>query len=447
MTSPKYRAERKGISTIFGVLFLIVILATTVVPMLFYFQQVNGYYDREVADTKLQDQERDMENLEFYVVGHDEDTDINMYFKNKGAVPVNITRIWIKTLDLSSILVLDSSGMPGILPLFLPVATNKTKTYDFSSSEAGVKYALEAMSERGKRYESQSNPLKRGDTGGGWDNDVTHFLIQTIVIPGQGNVDLYVSVTGPTPYPGESRSTMQASPNNIFNPSFAVPYPGPYTIMVTQELNRSQELSFPPRVVVLTWDYFSAVCKFDFTKPLPSPPPSPPPFPETFYPYTSGLPSNKHEQVSSNKDGAPDISLAESFTVTNSFTVTGINLSLAKQSASASGTLYASIYDQLPYGTGNVGFVAGGAINLASLSTSSHTYRISITQPAKLETGSGKKYYLVLNLYTPPSQQGEDVYWYDVDRGSYSGLAYQKTTGDWGILDLDFKFGLWGYNP
>ena len=161
--------KKRGISTVLGVLLMVGILFTTIIPTYIYVSQVDNYYDRTVVDLKIADQDRSMEYLEVYAFGHDETSEaIDIFLINRSPVTINITHIWAMRMDLNKTLVFTSENYT--LPLQL-IASNQTTIPSLNLLTVLVYdteldyFNIYVTTARGNKFSANTNPLQY-DGGG-----------------------------------------------------------------------------------------------------------------------------------------------------------------------------------------------------------------------------------------------------------------------------------------
>ncbi len=184
-----FTEKRRGISTVLGVLFMVGILFTSIIPFFMYVNQVNSYYDRTVVDMGIADQERGAEALDIFAFPHDSSsgcTSIDVFLMNKGSVSLNVTRIWIVRTDLNStmVLVFNSTNLSA-LPLQLQGSAQTTiqglSVASIITNDTTVDYFnVIVATGRGRQYSSQTNPLHK--ILGGWETGSEAFQIQVLVV-------------------------------------------------------------------------------------------------------------------------------------------------------------------------------------------------------------------------------------------------------------------------
>jgi hypothetical protein len=163
------KQKKRGISTVLGVLLMVGILFTTVIPLYLYINSVNNYYDRAVVNAKIADQERSMEDLDVYVFGHNEtSTSIDVAIINRAPLTITVTRIWVMRSDLQKILIFTAENVSS-LPLQL-IASDQLTIGDLDIAPIlgdpdKDYFNIEVTTARGNVFPSETNPLHHN---GGW---------------------------------------------------------------------------------------------------------------------------------------------------------------------------------------------------------------------------------------------------------------------------------------
>jgi hypothetical protein len=153
MTKYRYRKRKRGVASVLGILLMVGILITSILPTFLYVNEVNNYYDRTVVDLKIADNERNMENLEVYAYGHNE-TSVDVFIVNRAPLASNVTRIWVLNYTLQDAWIFNSTNRPD-LPLFLEASEQTTLRLDFTDiNEVGNSYNIEVTTERGNKFSS-----------------------------------------------------------------------------------------------------------------------------------------------------------------------------------------------------------------------------------------------------------------------------------------------------
>ena len=177
------RKGKRGISTVLGVLLMVGILFTTIIPIYIYVNAVNNYYDRTVVDMKIADQERSMEDLDVYAWGSsDTGDDIDVFLENKGSVSLNVVHIWAMRIDLVKTLIFTSQNVSS-LPLQINPSNqatvgNLSLSTILESNETDY-FNIEVTTARGNKFPSKTNPLHHN--GGGWVSSSNPPWIQVII--------------------------------------------------------------------------------------------------------------------------------------------------------------------------------------------------------------------------------------------------------------------------
>lgn len=259
------RRAKRGVSTVLGILLMVGILCTSIIPLFMYVNEVNNYYDRTVVDLKIADQERSMEDLTVYAYGHN-DTAIVVFLANRSPLSVNITRIWVMRWNLNRTSIFNST-IDSRLPLQIRASGQDSIDLNIEDiidviNENLNSFNIEVATERGNKFSSQTNSLHRIVEGEEyrWETGAFEFQISVIVLSDQGNDRYFIEIEGiynTTHYDFVDSSTVQGQ----FFSIFTVPMPGIYNVTVTN-------IKGPPShvgnsTVALTGIHPTAVRQFD----------------------------------------------------------------------------------------------------------------------------------------------------------------------------------------
>ena len=258
MKKYKYRKRKRGVASVLGILLMVGILITSILPTFLYVNEVNNYYDRTAVDLKITDNERSMENLEVYAYGHNE-TAVDVFIVNRAPLASNISRIWVLNNTLQNAWIFNSTNRPD-LPLFLGASEQITLRLDFTDiNEVDSSYNIEVATKRGNKFSSTTNPLTYTQEGE-WQTGTTEFQIQVIVQSNQGQDRYLIQIYGPeSHYDFVDSTTVQG----MFFSIFSVPQAGQYNVTVHNIKAGSYLVGNMTRI--LTWIYPSTYCQFDDT--------------------------------------------------------------------------------------------------------------------------------------------------------------------------------------
>jgi len=258
MRTYRYRKKR-GVASVLGILIMVGILITSILPTFIYVNEVNNYYDRTVVDLKIADEDRDYEDLEVHAYGHNETT-VDVLIINRAPLASNITRIWVMNTTLQDAWIFNSTNYP-VLPLYLSASEQTSIRMDFTSINIeGSSYRIEVTTDRGNKFSSATNPLTY--TSGTWQTGSMAFNVQVIVRSSQGNSRYLIKIYGPeNHFDFVDSATVQGQ----FFSVFSVPQAGQYNVTV-QNIKGGGSYYVPTnQTVVLSWIYPTAFCQFDDT--------------------------------------------------------------------------------------------------------------------------------------------------------------------------------------
>jgi hypothetical protein len=259
MWKRNYHRKKKGVASVIGMLIIVGILITSILPTFIYINEMNNYYDRVVVDLKITDNEHSMENLEVYSYGHT-DYEVDVFIINRAPLATNISRIWVLNNTLQDAWIFNSTNTPD-LPLYLGAAEQTTLRLNFTDiSVEGCSYLIEVTTDRGNKFSSTTNPLTFSE-GGEWQTGSMEFNIQTIIQSSQGNDRYLIQIYGPeNHYDFVDSATVQGQ----FFSVFSVPQAGQYNVTV-QNIKGSSYYVPTNQTVVLSWVFPTAFCQFDDT--------------------------------------------------------------------------------------------------------------------------------------------------------------------------------------
>jgi len=255
------RRKKRGVATMLGVLIMVGVLITSILPMFMYVNEVNNYYDRTVVNMKIADDERSMENLEVHAYGHNS-TSIDIFIVNRSPLKANITRFWVIRTDLQYTWIFDSTNLP---PLPVQLGASAQTTFegldltDILNNNTLKSFNIEATTERGNRFSSLTNPLTYSD--GQWQTGTLEFNVQVLVLSTQGQDRYLIEVNGlynTTHYDWVDSAMVQGQFLTVFN----VPEAGTYNVTVSN-IKGQTPYFVGNKTVGLNWIYPTAFCQFD----------------------------------------------------------------------------------------------------------------------------------------------------------------------------------------
>jgi len=218
-----YRRRRRGVASVLGILIMVGILITSILPTFIYVNEVNNYYDRTVVDLKITDNERSQENLEVYAYGYTE-YEVDVFIINRAPLATNITRIWVMNSTLQDAWIFNITNDD----LYLVAAEQTTLRLNFTGiSVEGFSYIIEVTTDRGNKFSSNTNPLTL--TPEGWQTGTSEFKIQVLILSSQGSDDYRIDIQG---LDGYSDNIDVSGVQGQFFYIFDVPQAGEYNITV-----------------------------------------------------------------------------------------------------------------------------------------------------------------------------------------------------------------------
>ncbi len=263
MIQSTYRKKAKrGISTVLGVLLMVGILFTTIIPLFIYVNSVNNYYDTTVVNMGIADQERGMEDVIVYAFGRDESYDINVLLVNEGSISVNITRIWVMSMDLQRINIFTSENVSAALNAHdLPLQLNPSDQATIENLTLTLwmilddpdkdVFNIEITTARGNVFPSDTNPLSYN--AGSWGTGMNWPWLEIIVRSDEGQDDFQVDVVG-----NSNNYTKTISSEHVLGDYFTI-IPvfkiGDYNVTVTKTTQKSSPVELGTEILVVTEIY------------------------------------------------------------------------------------------------------------------------------------------------------------------------------------------------
>ena len=264
-----HKKGKRGISTVLGVLLMVGILFTTIIPLFIYVNSVNNYYDTTVVNMGIADQERSMEDLTAYAFARDDSYDINVLLVNEGSITINITHIWVMSMDLQRTNIFTSENVSAALNAHdLPLQLNPsdqatienltlTSTMIVDDPEKD-QFNIEITSARGNIFPSDTNPLSY--EGGGWGTGTNWPWLEIIVRSDEGQDDFRVDIIG-----NSNNYTYTITSEHVLGDYFTI-VPvfkiGDYNVTVTKTTQQSNPVELGTDILVVTETYPIAMAIF-----------------------------------------------------------------------------------------------------------------------------------------------------------------------------------------
>jgi hypothetical protein len=246
-------AKNRGLATVLGMLVIVGIFISAVIPLFLYVNQVNSYYDENIEDMAFQDQLKAFEKIDVlaYPVGENF-TMINVQVKNIGTTPVKVMRLWISENTNQTSQFWNETHVPSLHDP-LPPAT-QTTFYNLSLAafySEEMLLSVKLTTERGRTFASRTNPIWISD--GGWCGDYSfpyniQFVFESPKGQGTWKIEGEIEVWYNRTIDDENlnvtyhKSTVmdQLVQGNVYLESVGVPYEGMYHIVV--------DITIPPGI-------------------------------------------------------------------------------------------------------------------------------------------------------------------------------------------------------
>jgi hypothetical protein len=206
MIHSAYRKKAKrGVSTVLVVLLMVGLLFSAIIPIFISRARVDNHYDTTVVNMGITDHERGMEDVTFYAFGRDESHDLYVLLVNDGSITVNITRIWVRRIDLQRTNIFTSQNVSAALngqdlPLQLnpsdkATIENLTLTIIVEDPDKDT-FNIEVTTARGNVFPIINGPLNY--QGGLWGTGLNWPWIEVFIRSNEGQDDFQVDVVDDT---------------------------------------------------------------------------------------------------------------------------------------------------------------------------------------------------------------------------------------------------------
>jgi len=227
--------DRRGLSTVLGMLIFIGVLFTCVIPLFLYVNEVNSVYDQTVHEMSNFDLERTQERCDAFAYPLSSTSDyLNVYIKNKCALDVKIERVWVNNIYYE----FDNATAP---------AMDHYNIQNINVSQqkvAGAKFLIKVISTRGRSYSSITNPLIW--TGTQWTGGMGFYVQVVIETELSGEQKYHIELTGPEGFKELGDIVKAPHENSVFI-AIQVPNEGHYNI-TAQNIVHGQLDPTPPYI-------------------------------------------------------------------------------------------------------------------------------------------------------------------------------------------------------
>ena len=227
--------KRKGVLTILGLLILVGVLFSAIIPMELVMKQADTLYTQEVHDVEQFDTEKSLEKIKLYIYPNSENTsEIKAYVENKGDVSVDLVRFWI------------NDNYHTLNTHLTSMANTELGTFPVTLLD-GSYYSFKVVTRRGNVYESLSGSLLYSD--GTWYTP--ELSISIFIINSQGQY--YIGIKNSTDHYISEWYSGGIVHNDIIQ-SFEVEEAGIYKVIMKRKVSgKYRELEASPTNVEITW--------------------------------------------------------------------------------------------------------------------------------------------------------------------------------------------------
>jgi hypothetical protein len=159
--------SKRGLQEMYGMLLMISMLFTAVIPLFLYVNQVSNHYNTAVQGIADANQIKSLEELDVFAYPVGENfTALNIIIKNLGVIPVKIVRLWVTDLNTHATQCWTETAITEFQTALSP--STYQILYNISIADFGVderSLFVKLTSERGNLFPSTSNPLWITDEG------------------------------------------------------------------------------------------------------------------------------------------------------------------------------------------------------------------------------------------------------------------------------------------
>lgn len=185
------KRSRSGIASVLGMIFLVAIICTTVVPLFLYVNNINNLYNHTDEEMRDFDRERLLESLSVYTYPIENGSAINIHLRNKSSVNIKVLRIWM-TVNKTHYMLTDIPNLENWIP---PATETTISNVTLPPGEKTVK--VKVTTSRGNVFTSETNPMYISGDNWGTSYPFTITVVMASEKPGWIRRTIYVEYLGP----------------------------------------------------------------------------------------------------------------------------------------------------------------------------------------------------------------------------------------------------------
>jgi len=156
------RRSKSGVGSVLGMIFLVAIAFTTIVPLFLYVNNTNNLYNKTAEEMREFDRERSLESLAVFMYVINNGSALNIQIKNKCALNVQVVRIWIMVNETCYMV----TGIPELESEIEP-ATTRMVACALPSGNKVLK--VKVATSRGNIFVAENNPVYVTGETWGWE--------------------------------------------------------------------------------------------------------------------------------------------------------------------------------------------------------------------------------------------------------------------------------------
>jgi len=147
------KRSKSGIASVLGMIFLVAIAFTTIVPLFLYVNNINNLYNQTDEAMREFDHDRSLESLTVLAYPIQNGSALNIHIRNKCSLNVKVVRIWITVNEACYML----TNIPSLESGISPATERAIIGVALPPGEKTVK--VKVTTSRGNVFPSETNPL------------------------------------------------------------------------------------------------------------------------------------------------------------------------------------------------------------------------------------------------------------------------------------------------
>jgi len=218
------RRSRSGVASVLGVIFLVAIAFTTIVPLFLYVNNVNNLYNQTAEEMKEFDHKRSFESLTVLHYPVQNGSALNIHIRNKGSLNVKVVRIWI-TINKTCYMLTGIASLEREIP---PATERVIIGFALPPGEKTIK--VKVTTSMGNVFASETNPTYVTVESWGSSEPFTITVVMASQKPGWIRRTIYIEYVGLSW--NRTVEVTQLVTGGYAYASIGVPFTGNYKTMI-----------------------------------------------------------------------------------------------------------------------------------------------------------------------------------------------------------------------